>query len=97
MTHELEILKSMLDQEHIDWHDASDPPDLVQINRLHFKHRGEWWSVINGFGTYGGIDSLTEKNQGLLELLSYAVNGGEPVGWLTAEEVMKYVRGEDDE
>lgn len=31
--------------------------------------------------------------KGLLELMSDAVDNGEPIGFLTAQEVMEYVKG----
>ena len=43
-------------------------------------------------GSYGGYNFIT-ADEGLLELMSEAVNGGDPVGWLTAVQVMKYVKG----
>lgn len=52
-----------------------------------------WWSVIHGYGTYGGFSSI-DADRGLLEVMSDAINNGEPIGWLTAERVMQYVKGE---
>lgn len=49
---------------------------------------GENWSVINGFGTYGGFGLLGEKNKGLLELWAEQVNDGTPLGNLTADDVI---------
>ena len=92
MTKEMYELRKMLDAEGIDWHDASEL-GICPIWRTHFKHRGYHWSVIHGYGTYGGPSYLYE-DQGLLELMSDAVNGGEPIGYLTAEEAMQYVRGD---
>ena len=86
MTEEMEKLRRLLDQHSILWEDKSDS----QITRTHFEYRGYHWSVVHGFGSYGGYSFVT-NDEGLLELMSDAVNGGEPVGWLTADEVMKYV------
>ena len=63
----------------------------VSIFRTHFEVHGYFWSVINGFGTYGGYEPYTGKNKGLLELMSDMVNGGEPLGCLTAEDVCKII------
>ena len=45
-------------------------------------------SVINGFGSYGGYDPMRKSNQGLLELMPDLDNMSEPIGHLTAEEVI---------
>lgn len=91
MTHEMKLLREMLDAEHIEWHDASSE-GMLTIHRTHFDHRGYKWSVIHGFGTYGGPSYLYD-DKGLLELMSDAVDNGEPIGFLTAQEVMEYVKG----
>jgi hypothetical protein len=80
MVEEMVKLRQMLNEHHIKWVDKSD----MQIDRTHFYYRGFHWSVVNGYGTYG-------EDEGLLELMSNAVNGGEPIGYLTADEVMKMV------
>lgn len=94
MTEEMETLRDMLDEEQIEWQDASSL-DAYPVHRTHFRHRGFKWSVIHGYGTFGGINPLTRKDVGLLELMSDAVNDGDPIGWLTAEEAMEYVLGEE--
>ena len=80
---EMEKFRHALDINGISWHDASDPVIIygIAIERTHFKHRGYDWSVIHGYGTYGGFSRL-KPDQGLLELMSKAVNDGQPVGWL---------------
>ena len=86
-------LRDLLTKIGIEWHDASTPPDYdIQIDRTHFEYRGYAWSVINGFGSSGGIGIFRDKkNMGLLELMSAAVNDGEPIGYLTAAQVMQLV------
>ena len=61
------------------------------IWRTHFEVDNIKYSVINGFGTYGGFNSFTGHNLGLLECMTEKVNGGEPVGHLTAEEVIHII------
>lgn len=80
-------LRELLDEKGIEWTDHSDP----DIDRTRFSHKGFQWSVINGLGSYGGFQWFTGKNEGLLELMSNAVNGGDPIGWLTADEVIQMV------
>ena len=98
MSKEMMKLRKMLTKAGIEWYDYSDPITTslngisLQTYRTKFDYRENHWSVIHGFGTYGGWSSLKE-DEGLLELMSEAVNGGEPVGCLTAEEVMEYVTG----
>ena len=94
MVEEMTRLRELLTKQGIKWHDASTPKGYpIKIDRTHFDYRGYEYSVINGFGTYGGFAYLHEdkKNKGLLELMSGAVNDGEPVGFLTAEQAMKLV------
>ena len=93
MTEEMETFRDLLDEEQIEWEDVSEL-NAYPIYRTHFKHRGFRWSVIHGYGSYGGFSPLTNKDEGLLELMSNAVNDGDPVGWLTAEQAMEYVLGE---
>lgn len=99
MTDQMIKLREMLDAEKITWHDASEPrTDIFAIDRTHFTYRGYDWSVIHGYGTYGGVSMWGRKeDEGLLEMMTNATNGGEPIGFLTAEEVMEYVRGENHE
>lgn len=93
---EMEKFRHMLDINGISWHDASELGLIYGfgIERTKFKHRGYYWSVIHGYGTYGGFNR-SEHDQGLLELMSNAVNDGQPVGWLTAEKAIALVKGED--
>lgn len=93
MVQEMIKLRELLNEHGIEWHDASTPPDYpLQIDRTHFDYKGSSWSVINGFGSHGGYDSFHHKeNMGLLELMSAAVSKGEPLGYLTANLVIKLV------
>lgn len=90
MVYQMVKLRKLLDANGIEWHDVSTAPyelaGFVGINRTHFEHRGYHWSVVHGSGSYG-------EKEGLLEVMSVAVNGGEPEGWLTAEQVMDLVKG----
>lgn len=56
--------------------------------RTHFMVNGHRASAINGFGSYGGYDPMRKNNQGLLELMPNLDNMSEPIGHLTAEEVI---------
>ena len=96
MTHEMKLFREMLDAENIEWHDASSQSNELPMDRTHFEHRGYQWSVIHGFGSYGGPSYLYD-DKGLLELMSNAVNKGDPIGWLTAKEAMQYVRGDKND
>lgn len=93
MVEEMKELRTMLTECGIEWHDASTPPkEIVHIDRTHFEYKNYSWSVVNGFGTKGGFYPFrNNENQGLLELMSNAVNGGEPVGYLTAEQCMELI------
>lgn len=104
----MDQFRSKLDKEGIEWVDhsgdlkpsqayfmanlgkpaglwASEISDYSML-RTWFDYRGYKWSVIIGYGSYGG-------NLGLLEVMSDAINGGQPVGSLTPDDVMDYVLG----
>ena len=49
-------------------------------------------SVINGYGTYGGYSVFEHSNKGLLEVMSGILNDGEPIGFLTADELIKILQ-----
>lgn len=101
MCEEMIKFRELLDANGIEWWDAStkyheEYLGIFKIDRTHFHHRDYGWSVINGYGTFGGIESVSIGNRGLLELMSNAVNDGEPVGWLTAEEAFALVKGDNE-
>lgn len=88
---EMKKLRGYLDEHKIQWTDASSQNCSFWMCRTHFILRKNHWSVINGFGSYGGFSTFSPKNEGLLELMTSEVNGGEPVGHLTADEVIRYM------
>ena len=85
-------LREMLNKENIDWNDVSEGGNLP-ITRTHFWLKGNLWSVIHGYGTFGGW-TFTSEDEGLLELMTDAIPPGEPLGFLTAEQVMTFVMEE---
>ena len=90
MVKEMEKLRALLDAESVEWEDVSNAGEYCPISRTHFMYRGHKWSVIHGYGTYGGLDPITGVDSELLEAWNFK---DEPIGFLTAEEVMEYVRG----
>ena len=90
MCNEMIKLRQMLTESGVEWEDFSTVFSRFYIHRTHFKFNEIDYSVINGCGTYGGYTS-SGHNEGLLELMGEEINGGEPVGWLTAEQVLKEV------
>jgi len=90
---EMQKLRDYLDSKKIEWIDKSDDWEMGWICRTHFDYKGNHWSVINGLGTYGGFYINEKSNYGVLELMVDCVNGGEPVGYLKAEDVIKYMEG----
>lgn len=95
-------LRQALDEKGVQWEDKSTiyPDDEIRdtmrrlnvsrecadcsIFRTHFSYRGYFYSVIYGYVTYGG-------EKGLLECM---VGGKEPVGSMTAEDVLKLMEGQ---
>lgn len=86
----MQKLRDWLDEKNIIWVDASDQSEsLFWICRTHFAINGNRYSVVNGFGTYGGISLMHEENRGLLEFYDF---NDEPKGYLTAEEVIDIIK-----
>lgn len=84
---EMKKFRELLDKNGIEWVDASDALDTERyICRTHPKNHRRW-SVVNGFGTYGGYD-FDEKNRGLLEIMF----DGKIMGHCKAEETYKIVQ-----
>lgn len=93
---EMKKLRKMLDEKEIEWKDNSEVMSESKewpmwICRMHFEYKDIKFSVINGFGTYGGWYGANpgiseEENMGLLELM---IEDNEPVGWLKAENIME--------
>ncbi|MBQ1781879.1 MAG: hypothetical protein II003_03415 [Methanobrevibacter sp.] len=96
---EMQQLRQMLDAKKIKWIDKSEdyskPEFKMWICRTHFDYDGHHYSVINGFGTYGGWHGFNagvneSDNMGLLEL----AEGYDVIkGWMTAEQVIKAIVG----
>lgn len=88
-------LRKWLNEQHIEWFDDSDRPGVVrkkyEICRTKFEINGYGFSVIHGFGTYGGkrVYKDVYKDRGLLEC---SISENEPVGYLTAEDVIKLIK-----
>lgn len=59
------------------------------VFRTHFSYKNTFYSVVNGYGTYGGYDPDTGENKGLLEVMFGKQE--DIVGWLTAEQVMDLI------
>ena len=87
-------LRDMLDEMNIDWEDDSDPitPTTIEcrIYRTHFYHNGDDYSVIYGYGTYGGWNRFLEK--GDPQLLELMINKGEPTGGYTADDIINIMK-----
>lgn len=57
--------------------------------RTHFTVDDYHYSVIYGYGSYGGYDVFSNKSAELLECMTSKINGGEPVGHMTAIDVLR--------
>ena len=91
---EMEDLREYLTKHNIEWWDKSYTKDEYWICRTHFMINHNNWSVIHGFGTYGGICTFSNRDWCLLELMTSALNGGEPIGNLSAKQVIEYIEQE---
>lgn len=84
---EMKKFRELLDQNKIEWIDDSEALDTeLYICRTHPKNHKRW-SVVNGFGTYGGYFMWEKKNEGLLEVMI----DDEILGYCKAEEAYKLV------
>lgn len=94
MCPEMLKLRDMLDKLNIDWEDDSDPltPDTIEcrIYRTHFYKNCDRYSVVYGFGTYGGWNRLFGKEDP--KLLELMINDEEPTGWHTAADVINIMK-----
>ena len=63
----------------------------LTIYRTHFDVNGTHYSVINGFSTHGGFEPYENKNYGLLECM---VDENNPIGWLSADDIINMINGE---
>ena len=82
MPEEMNILREILTNRGIKWKDRSDKPGFplidLAIYRTRFSFQNKEWSVICGYGTYGG-------DKGLLEVM---IGDGDPIGHLSAKDVV---------
>lgn len=96
-------LRIYLDERGIEWEDKSEDygsfiggEEDFWICRTHFCINSYHVSVINGYGTYGGFNSLHHiDNEGLLEIMSdlCKLAGWEdnPAGYKTAEDIIALI------
>jgi hypothetical protein len=88
---EMTNLRNSLNARNIHWIDRTEKPSFslldLTIYRTWFMYKGKEWSVISGYGTYGG-------EKGLLEVM---VDDYNPMGSLTAQEVIMLMDGEEKE
>ena len=85
---EMKKLRDGLKEREISWIDKSDDYNHREhwVCRTHFMYNGDRWSVIHGYGTYGGFDHYS-INRELLECQCGDLS--EPIGFLTAADVFR--------
>lgn len=76
----IEMLKSMGFTE-----EESD----FTMYRTHFTYKDHFYSVIFGYGSYGGTNPITSEASG--DKLELMIDDNTPKGWLTAEDVLNIV------
>lgn len=93
---EMKKLRSYLDEKKIKWEDHSADLDSVEkgmfICRTWLYIKEKQISVINGFGTYGGIHPMYDdypNNRGLLEIMVRGMD--DVIGDLTSDDVIKII------
>lgn len=102
---EMQKLRKTLDIMGIEWIDrseewqATDYFDLLNIKnygicRTHFDYNGKHYSVINGYGSFGGYDGFDKENKNLLEIM---LPNNDVIGYLTAKEVLEIIEENKNE
>lgn len=99
---EMQKLRAALDKMGVGFTDESEEWEMFDydsgfakqpikqgICRTHFDFNGVYYSVINGFCTYGGYDWNEFENKGLLEIM---LPNGEVEGYLTAHEIIEILK-----
>ena len=87
---EMQKLRNYLNENNIPWEDGSEDKPMFWMCRTRFDIGDRNFSVINGYGSYGGL-GWHGKNQGLLEC--WINQKGEPEGYLTADEIIAKILG----
>lgn len=93
MPEEMYLLRNALTARQIEWVNESDNLDRsfpflnLIIYRTKWIYNGHKYSVLSGYGTWGG-------EQGLLEMI---VDNEEPQGSLTALDVLTFMDKETEE
>ncbi len=85
MCREMKKLRKYLTDNGIKWEDDTSLSARYWMVRTRFEYGGREFSVINGVGSFGGCATFESKNLGKLELM---IDGHEPIGYLTAQEVI---------
>lgn len=83
-------LRRLLEFYGIEWIDDSYAYDGWWICRTKFQIGEHLWSVIHGWCTMGGI-GWDGKDGGLLELMTDDCDHGDPIGHLTAGDVVRRI------
>lgn len=64
----------------------SDLESDITIYRTHFTYKDKHYSVVYGYGTYGGVRPFEDPvDQGLLEMMVE----DKITGWLTADDIFE--------
>lgn len=88
MVAEMHKFRKRLSEKEVGWWDESE--NGIDCTKL--VHNGVLWSVVNGFGTYGGC-RRDKPNEGLLEIFD---GTDDEMGWLTADDAIQIIfEGED--
>lgn len=88
---EMKKLRGALDKMGVEWVDASEEWEKnFYICRTHFSYNNKRYSVINGFGSFGGYYKFREDNKNLLEIM---LPNNEIEGYLTAGDVLNLIKG----
>ena len=61
----------------------------ITMYRTHFDYKGHHYSVVFGYGSYGGINPINPEVCG--DKLELMIDMENPQGWLTAEDVLNIV------
>lgn len=82
---EMKKFRELCDKRKIAWYDASE---IINENDYICRTKGEGFSCINDFNTWGGYLSMMKENKNLLEIM---IEENEPVGDLDAYQAIEFI------
>jgi len=91
MVEEMRKFRELLNASDIRWEDDSYQVGEYSMTVTRVRIGRKAWTIINGFGSFGGLNPRTGVNHGMLEIWDGTVKN-QPEGWLTAEQAIQKIK-----